>query len=38
MADLRGRLYVLPPKTPVTLAVHQGSTSKVVGVTLRASP
>ena len=27
MADLRGRLYVLPPSTPVTLSVRTGSTS-----------
>jgi S1-C subfamily serine protease len=38
MADLRGRLYVLPPSTKVTLSVHQGSASDVVGVTLSASP
>jgi S1-C subfamily serine protease len=38
MADLRGRLYVLPPSTQVTLSVHQGSASDVVGVTLSASP
>jgi len=38
MADLRGRLYVLPPSTPVTLSVRTGSTSADVGVTLSASP
>jgi serine protease Do len=38
MADLRGRLYVLPPSTKVTLSVHQGGASNVVGVTLSASP
>ena len=38
MADLRGRLYVLPPSTPVTLSVRTGSTSADVGVTLGASP
>jgi S1-C subfamily serine protease len=38
MADLRGRLYVLPPSTPVTLSVRTGSTSTDVGVTLSASP
>jgi serine protease Do len=38
MADLRGRLYVLAPSTKVTLSVHQGGTSDVVGVTLSASP
>jgi S1-C subfamily serine protease len=38
MADLRGRLYVLPPATPVTLSVRQGTTSDDVGVTLSASP
>jgi serine protease Do len=38
MADLRGRLYVLPPSTRVTLSVHQGGTNDVVGVTLSASP
>ncbi len=38
MADLRGRLYVLPPSTPVTLSIRTGSTSADVGVTLSASP
>jgi serine protease Do len=38
MADLRGRLYVLPPSTPVTLSVRQGAKSAAVGVTLSASP
>ena len=38
MADLRGRLYVLPPSTPVTLSVRTGSTSADVGVTLSSSP
>jgi S1-C subfamily serine protease len=38
MADLRGRLYVLSPSTPVTLSVRQGSYSDVVGLTLSASP
>ena len=38
MADLRGRLYVLPPSTPVTLSVRNGGTSSDVGVTLSASP
>jgi serine protease Do len=38
MADLRGRLYVLAPSTPVTLSVRRGTSSDVVGVTLSASP
>jgi serine protease Do len=38
MADLRGRLYVLPPSTPVTISVRRGSTNATVGVTLSASP
>ena len=38
MADLRGRLYVLPPSTRVSLGVDQGAKSEVVDVTLSASP
>jgi S1-C subfamily serine protease len=38
MADLRGRLYVLPPSTRITLSVHGGGGGDVVGVTLSASP
>ena len=38
MADLRGRLYVMPPSTRVALGVHDGPTSDVVDVTLSASP
>jgi S1-C subfamily serine protease len=38
MADLRGRLYVLPPSTRVSLGVTQGTKSGVVDVTLSASP
>jgi putative serine protease PepD len=38
MADLRARLYVLPPDSTVGLAVTDGSTTRVVDVTLRASP
>jgi serine protease Do len=38
MADLRARLYVLPPHSTVGLAVDDGSTTQVVDVTLSASP
>jgi S1-C subfamily serine protease len=38
MADLRARLYVLPPDSTVGLAVTDGSTTRVVDVTLGASP
>ena len=38
MADLRGRLYVMPPSTRVALGVHDGPTSDVVDVTLSVSP
>jgi S1-C subfamily serine protease len=38
MADLRARLYVLPPHSTVGLAVDNGSTTQVVDVTLSASP
>ncbi len=38
MADLRGRLYVLPPSTRVSLGVDHGTRSGVVDVTLSASP
>jgi S1-C subfamily serine protease len=38
MADLKARLYVLAPSTPVTLSVHEGAASHVVGLTLSSSP
>ena len=38
MADLRGRLYVLAPHSKVKLSVLQGATTRVVDVTLGASP
>ena len=38
MADLRGRLYVSAPDSKVALSVVQGTTSRVVDVTLGASP
>ena len=38
MADLRARLYVLPPDSTVGLEVTDGSTMRVVDVTLGASP
>jgi S1-C subfamily serine protease len=38
MADLRARLYVLPPHSTVGLAVDDGSTTHDVDVTLSASP
>ncbi len=38
MADLRGRLYVLPPSTHVALSVREGGSVDVVDVTLSASP
>jgi serine protease Do len=38
MADLRARLYVLPPHTTVGLSVVDGSDTRVVDVTLSASP
>jgi S1-C subfamily serine protease len=38
MADLRGRLYVLPPNSSVDLSVADGSAIHVVDVTLGASP
>ena len=37
MAELRARLYVLPPGTPVTLSVEQPAGTKVVDVTLGTS-
>jgi hypothetical protein len=38
MADLRARLYVLSPDTPVVLSVLDGSVTRLVDVTLSASP
>jgi S1-C subfamily serine protease len=38
MADLRGRLYVMPPKSKIELSVLEGTTTRVVDVTLGASP
>jgi putative serine protease PepD len=37
MAELRARLYVLPPGTPVTVSVQQPGGTKVVGITLGRS-
>ena len=37
MAELRGRLYVLPPGTPITLSVQQPAGTKVVDITLGRS-
>ena len=37
MAELRARLYVLPPGTPITLSVEQPAGTKVVDVTLGTS-
>jgi S1-C subfamily serine protease len=38
MADLRARLYVMPPSSTVGLTIDDGSGSQVVDVTLSASP
>jgi S1-C subfamily serine protease len=38
MADLKARLYVLPPDSTVGLSIDDGSTTHVVDVTLSASP
>jgi S1-C subfamily serine protease len=38
MADLRGRLYVMAPDTPIELSVLEGTTVHAVDVTLGASP
>jgi S1-C subfamily serine protease len=38
MADLRARLYVLAPNSTVGLSVVDGTTTRVVDVTLSASP
>jgi S1-C subfamily serine protease len=38
MADLRARLYVMAPQTTVGLSVLDGSTTRVVDVTLSPSP
>jgi PDZ domain-containing protein len=37
MAELRARVYVLPPGTAVAVSVKGGSGNKVVGITLGAS-
>jgi putative serine protease PepD len=37
MAELRARLYVLPPGTPITLSVQQPAGTKVVDITLGTS-
>ena len=37
MAELRARLYVLPPGTAVAVSVQEPSGTKVVGVTLGGS-
>jgi hypothetical protein len=37
MAELRARIYVLPPGTAVAVSVQGGSGNKVVGITLGAS-
>jgi S1-C subfamily serine protease len=37
MAELRARLYVLPPGAPVALSVQQGTATKVVDLTLGGS-
>jgi S1-C subfamily serine protease len=37
MAELRARVYVLPPGTAVAVSVQGGSGNKVVGITLGAS-
>jgi S1-C subfamily serine protease len=38
MADLRARLYVLPPNTRVALSVLAGTLTRVIDVTLSPSP
>jgi S1-C subfamily serine protease len=38
MADLRARLYVMAPQTTVGLSVQEGSSKRVVDVTLTPSP
>jgi S1-C subfamily serine protease len=38
MADLRGRLYVMAPNSKIKLSVQEGASSRVVDVTLGASP
>jgi S1-C subfamily serine protease len=38
MAELRARLYVLAPRTTVALSVRDGSVTRVIDVTLSASP
>jgi putative serine protease PepD len=37
MAELRARLYVLPPGTPITLSVQHAAGTKVVDITLGTS-
>jgi len=38
MADLRGRLYVMPPKSTIGLSVLDGTSTRIVDVTLGAAP
>ena len=38
MAELRARLYVLPPGSPIALSVQRPSGATTVDVTLSASP
>ncbi len=38
MAELRARLYVLPPGSPIALSVQRSSGATTVDVTLSASP
>jgi serine protease Do len=38
MADLRGRLYVMAPNSKIKLSVQAGASTRVVDVTLGASP
>ena len=37
MAELRARLYVLPPGAAIAVSVQQGTGTKVVDITLGAS-
>ena len=37
MAELRARIYVLPPGSAVTLSVQEGTGTRAVGVTLGRS-
>jgi S1-C subfamily serine protease len=38
MAELRARLYVLAPHSPVALSVVDGTAKQIIDVTLGASP